>query len=185
MKSNGRSIQTIYRAPRAARSEKGFTLIEVLISLAIFSVGILGLITSIGSVIDYQRDADDITQATLLTKERIEMIKAVSANENALAGGTYNFNYLISGFPATIGLTAVGNSTYNNAGAPETIGKFTRTTDISVAPTAWDNGDFTVANQPNVRFVVVTVSVTWTASRGSVKTNTLSVVLNRREILQQ
>ena len=162
--------------------QQGFTLIEILISLVIFTVGILGIITSISAVIDYQKDADEMTQATLYTKEQIETLKAVAANENALAGGTYGFNYFIGQYPIDESYNADSNIQYSKV---ETNGQFTRVTVLSVPVTTWGNGDFTPANQFNIRLIRVDVTTTWTGARGAGKSVNLSVVMNRREIVQQ
>ncbi len=180
MNLNFQTIQKRMQGSRRELAEQGFTLVEVLISMAIFSVGILGLITSIGTVIDYQKDADDMTQATLYTKEQIETIKSVAANENALAGGTYGFNYFVSQYPTDQTYTADSNTQWSKV---ETNGKFTRTTVLSIPAT--QPGDFTAANQYLIRFVRVDVSTAWTGARGMPKTVNLSVVMNRREIIQQ
>ncbi len=167
-------------------SESGFTLIEVLISMLIFSVGILGIMTSINSVIDYQRDADDMTQATLLTKQQLERFKAVGANENSLVGGTYSFDYLVGDFKGVAGLDCSGSTTICTSLNPEIFGKFSRVTTMTVmAGTGQSWGDFTVANQPLIRFVKVDVVTTYTGSRGIPRSVSLSVVMNRRRILQQ
>ncbi len=168
-------------------AESGFTLIEVLMSMAIFSIGILGMMSSVGVVMDYQRDADDMTQATLLTKQQIEKFKAVGANENSLVGGTYSFDYLVGDYKAVAGLTvATGNTMVATAPPHEVFGKFTRATTMTVMSGGGQNwGDFTVANQPLIRFVKVDVVTTWTGTRGVAKNITLSVVMNRRRIYQQ
>ncbi len=172
--------------------ESGFTLVEVLISMAIFSVGILGLMTSIGTVMDYQKDANDMTQATLLTKEKIEELKAVAANENTLVGGTYGFNYFVGDYkditipgttPPEKFFKISTNTSYSNAGTGEVFDKFTRETTMSI-PTG-TGGDFTDANQQFIRFVRVDVVTSWTDSRGHPKNVSLSVVMNRRKIFQQ
>ncbi len=166
--------------------ESGFTLIEILISMAIFSVGILGLMTSIGVVMDYQRDADDMTQATLLTKQQIEKFKAVGANENSLVGGTYSFDYLVGDFKTVAGLTSDSNLQWSTKSPHEVFGKFTRSTTMSVMSATGESwGDFTTANQPFIRFVKVDVVTSWVGSRGANKNVSISVVMNRRRILQQ
>lgn len=184
--------QSNKKVSRPNNRESGFTLVEVLISMAIFSVGILGLMTSIGTVMDYQKDANDMTQATLLTKEKIEELKAVAANENSLVGGTYGFNYFVGDYtditipgstPPKKFFKEDGNSRYVNNGNGEVFDKFTRKTTLSIPPGT--GGDFTDANQQFIRFVRVDVVTSWTDSRGHPKDVSLSVVMNRRKIFQQ
>ncbi len=184
-RTNNRTLK-VNRKTGFRSDQQGFTLVEVLISMAIFSVGLLGIMTSIGAVQDYQRDADDMTQATLLTKQVIERVKAVSANENALAGGSFGFDYLVGQFPVDELMTATSNTvwtfTENNI-----QNKFTRVWSLTVMdpnPVPGVTANFVAVNQPNIRFIKLDVTTTWTGSRGYGKDVSLSVVMNRREILQ-
>jgi len=74
----------------AGRNQKGFTLIEVLISMVILTVGIFGLIKTASSVIFFQTNSKMITQATLKTANTIEEVKRFSTNEPT--GGSFGFN---------------------------------------------------------------------------------------------
>ena len=61
--------------------QTGFTLIEVLVSMTILALGILGLITVVNSIMYHQSKSREVTQATLLIKNKIEEIKRISTNE--------------------------------------------------------------------------------------------------------
>ena len=61
--------------------QAGFTLIEVLVSMTILALGILGLITVVNSIMYHQSKSREVTQATLLIKNKIEEIKRISTNE--------------------------------------------------------------------------------------------------------
>ena len=61
--------------------QHGFSLIEILVSISILTIGILGLIGVVDSIIYYQSKSAEVTQATLLTTNKIEEIKRLSTNE--------------------------------------------------------------------------------------------------------
>lgn len=82
---------------------KGFTLIEVLIAIAILAVGLLGMATLAGSIISYNQLAQHITTATALAQDKIEELRGspydavaegTESNIDASggAGGMYNRN---------------------------------------------------------------------------------------------
>ena len=52
-------------------NQTGFTLIEILVSVTLLSVGILGLILAVDSIIYYQSKSAEVTQATLLATNKI------------------------------------------------------------------------------------------------------------------
>jgi len=84
---------------------KGFTLIEVLIAIAILAVGLLGMATLAGSIISYNQLAQHITTATALAQDKIEELKGSpyaavaegtvaesNIDASGSAGGMYNRN---------------------------------------------------------------------------------------------
>lgn len=60
-----------YRPDRAARAQRGFTLIEVLVSLLVFAFGILGLVGLQASAIRFSTDAQQRADATFLADQII------------------------------------------------------------------------------------------------------------------
>ena len=66
---------------QVGRNQKGFTLMEVMVSMVILSIGLFGLIKSADSVIFYQNNSRLVTEATMLTANKIEQIKGFSAND--------------------------------------------------------------------------------------------------------
>jgi prepilin-type N-terminal cleavage/methylation domain-containing protein len=80
--------------PKSTTDQAGFTLIEILVSIAIVAFGILGLIKVVDSIIYYQNESREISQATLLATNKIEEVKRISTNEPS--GGKYGFNYLVT-----------------------------------------------------------------------------------------
>ena len=58
--------------------KKGFTLIEVLASMIILSIGVLGLAPLIISAIQGNSFGNDMTNATLLAQDKIEELRNVN-----------------------------------------------------------------------------------------------------------
>ena len=94
----------------AGRNQEGFTLMEVLVSMVILSVGIFGLIKTANSVIFFQANSKMITQATLKTANKIEDVKRFSTNEPT--GCSFGFNYLVSDYLTDEGLSEIDDQTY-------------------------------------------------------------------------
>ncbi len=63
---------------RIAKPRSGFTLVEVLIALMIFSIGLLGLSAMTISMIRGLSGNKDLTTATVLAQEKMEDIKNTS-----------------------------------------------------------------------------------------------------------
>ncbi|HXF48827.1 MAG TPA: prepilin-type N-terminal cleavage/methylation domain-containing protein [Verrucomicrobiae bacterium] len=60
---------------RTRKNEKGFTLIEVMISMVILAVGILGLAPLMVLSIYSNTYSQDLTRATAVAQDRIEQLK--------------------------------------------------------------------------------------------------------------
>lgn len=60
------------------RNTKGFTLIEILVSLVILTTGFLGVIGLLAVTIDKNRLAGQITEATTLAQDKIESLRNAS-----------------------------------------------------------------------------------------------------------
>ena len=58
------------------KSQKGFTLIELLIAIVILSVGLLGMATLTGSIVQKNKFSNDLTSATTLAQDKLEDIRA-------------------------------------------------------------------------------------------------------------
>ena len=89
-------LATLSSDPKSTTDQAGFTLIEILVSIAIVAFGILGLIKVVDSIIYYQNESREISQATLLATNKIEEVKRISTNEPS--GGKYGFNYLVTDY---------------------------------------------------------------------------------------
>ena len=64
--------------------QRGFTLVEVMITMAVFSVGILGMITMLTSSVGGNAKADVITSAATVAADRLELLMALPYNDPLL-----------------------------------------------------------------------------------------------------
>jgi len=173
------NLKTKFRIFLPFRNSAGFTLIEALISMVILSVGIMGLSSSVNSVIRNQRQSNNVTQATLLTTSKLEDIKRAGTNE--AAGGTFSFAYL---------LDDTANGYLNGYAAPDNrtrtsgdvVGIFTRNWQIQVFPTTAPGGEnfSTAATQNAINMVNVTVTTTWVDAYGNNQTVSAGTVMHKR-----
>ena len=70
------------------KGKKGFTLLEVIISLLLLTVGIIGFLCLVGVGLQSSKRAGDITEASFLARE--EMVK-FQANRSLLTVGSGTF----------------------------------------------------------------------------------------------
>ena len=164
---------------RPLENPAGFTLIEVLASMVILSVGILGLASAVTSVNQYQNQSKNTTLATMHTTNKLEEIKRMGTNEPT--GGAFGFDFLIDD-----GV----NGYLNGYAAPDiwtrsssdTINGFTREWELTVYPvTAQATEDFTDPTQIHMVEVVVTTS--WVDAKGGTKSVEIATVLHRRQFI--
>lgn len=168
-------------------NSKGFTLIEAMISMVILGVGILGLSSSVNSVVRFQNKSNNMSQATLLTAQRIEDIKRFGTNE--LGGsGTFSFAYLVNNQVAN---PLPGYITAANGFGPGSTsvtqpnvanGIFNTTTVVRVwpqpAPAGQSFDDATT--QRAIDMVEVQVTTTWNDAAGNLQTVQSGTVLHKR-----
>ena len=169
------------------QSQSGFTFIEVMIAITIFSVGVLGLMTSTHTVSHGQRNSDSVTEATLIASDRMEEIKRKATNEPT--GGTYGFDYFVNDQTGGFldGWTKTNDNvrkiSETNTDDPNILPGFTRVTTVSVYPSSvWGDEDFLVP--ANIHMVEVNVQVSWTGTTGHSKALDLNTVLQRRQFIQ-
>jgi type II secretion system protein I len=70
-----RTLRPFFHGSRVSVQTAGFTLIEVLLALAIFSLVIVGSIQSINDHVRSEKYAEDMTRATILAQNLIEEIR--------------------------------------------------------------------------------------------------------------
>ena len=83
-------MMSIYTAKRNTVDKTGFTLLEVLIAISIFTVAILALATLQVNAIRRNRLGNEVTQATSLAQMQIEALKRADIDSAALAPGDYD-----------------------------------------------------------------------------------------------
>jgi type IV pilus modification protein PilV len=71
------------------RGNGGFTLIEVLIAVAIFSIGILGVVAMQSGSIKGNTSARGVTDIAVIATDRLEMLRSLPYNDPALSAGVY------------------------------------------------------------------------------------------------
>jgi prepilin-type N-terminal cleavage/methylation domain-containing protein len=129
-------------------TEKGFTLIEVLVALGVFSVALLGLEKMHLTAIQVNTVANRLTQATTLAQDRVERFMAMPYDDPLLADTT------AKGIPTS----------YPNAGHP----------DPSPPPQGYTIRWDVDTDVPSVGIKTINIFVTWNNLRAS-KTFSLSM----------
>ena len=128
----------IFSGEREMSGENGFTLIEVLIAISIFAIGLLAVAALQITAFQGNRVGDELTKATMLAQMQVEALKGADFNSATLAPGNY----------------VDANNPIDETGAPAPGGRFTRT--------------WTIANNTTFsRLVTVTVGWTTMGVRGS------------------
>ena len=160
----------------AGRNQEGFTLMEVLVSMVILSVGIFGLMKTASSVIYHQNNSKMTTEATLNTANKIEEIKRLSTNEPT--GGSFGFNYLVTDYLTDEGFSEIDNQTHSKS---VTDGDFTTTQTLQIYP----SGTSETFDEPTtIHMLEVVVKTAWTDSRGGAKDVEMAAVIHRRQFIQ-
>jgi len=171
------------------QSQAGFTFIEVMIAITIFSVGVLGLMTSTHTVSHGQRNSDFMTEATLIATDRMEEIKRVATNEPS--GGAFGFDHFVDdnagGFLNVANWTDVDDFTReiieDNQDDSKIPPGFDRRTIVQVYPVAAQaTEDFD--NPETIHMVEVIVEVSWDSTTGKQRNLQLNTVLQRRQFIQ-
>lgn len=118
-------------------NNSGFTLLEILIAMVIFSIGLLGVAKMQISSIQGNAYSQDVTEATFIAKDKIEELMAVNYN---------NLNFL----------NDVNNNGANGGGLDDTgavaadysqvIGRYTLSWNVSI--------DFPIDRTKTLRIIV-------------------------------
>ena len=84
-------------------SQSGFVLVEVLVSMVVFSVGIMAVLTSVLSALDLQKDSTLRYRAGLILQEKLAEPVLVPYNGQPIRGISADgvFNWAVAGEPWT------------------------------------------------------------------------------------
>ena len=162
--------------------QHGFTLIEILVSISILTIGILGLIKVVDSVIYYQSKSAEVTQATLLTTNKIEEIKHLSINEPS--GGIYGFNYLVTDYLVDKQMTQINEKTYSFSevmNEESKLPKMTRTVTLQIYPPDDENS---FSDPDKINLLEVIIKTEWIDKRGNKKNVELGSLIHKRHFIE-
>lgn len=120
-------------------AERGLTLIELMVSVVVFWVGMLGAYALMMSVINATRDAGEISMASNLAVAEMERLSVTNYNSIIGSNSTYYDRWGQSN----------GSPTYYTVTWSATAGTDPRYTDVSVA-VAWDSNRSSMAMQSRV-----------------------------------
>ncbi|MFC1813102.1 prepilin-type N-terminal cleavage/methylation domain-containing protein [Thermodesulfobacteriota bacterium] len=112
MKSNHNRTDCLNSAAGRCRREKGFTLIEVMIALTIFAVGMLAVATMQISAISVNARAKRLTQRTTYAQDKIEELIALDYTDTALDSAIPHSETHTDGF--TVSWTITNNNPIPN-----------------------------------------------------------------------
>jgi len=85
-------LSTMNKNTRFVKGNTGFTLIEVLIAMVIFSIGILGVAVLQSGSIKGNTSARGVTDIALIATDRLEMLRSLPYDDPALSAGVYVLN---------------------------------------------------------------------------------------------
>jgi general secretion pathway protein I len=71
-------------------NKKGFTLLEIVIALAIFAIGLVGLLSLFPVGFQSAKKASDLTQATIYAQEKMEELKQSDFDSISDSSGTFS-----------------------------------------------------------------------------------------------
>jgi prepilin-type N-terminal cleavage/methylation domain-containing protein len=160
----------------------GFTLIELLISIVILTVGILGLIKVVDSVVFYQDQSHNNSRATLFVTNKIEEIKRLSTNEPA--GGIFGFDYLVRDYANETGMDRVNDTTYSIV---ETIDEGNGSAVINRSltfKTYPPDEDISFSDPELINLLEVIVKAEWVDNKGRSQDFEMGSLIHRRQFIE-
>jgi type IV pilus assembly protein PilV len=87
------------------KNDQGFTMLELLIAIAILAIGLLGLATLQSTSIQGNRDSKELTTAVFLAEKKMEEMKSAAFNAAPLnIGSSTDINNPMNGSGATGGI---------------------------------------------------------------------------------
>ena len=98
---------------RNLADQQGFSLIELLVAITLFAIGILSVISMQITAIKSNSIANKLSTATALAQETMDDITAWSINDPSLNTATANAVYDLNGAAAGTNLTVEGAGTFS------------------------------------------------------------------------
>lgn len=135
---------------------RGFTLIEVVLSIGLLAVGLVGVMISFQGAARSSILADQTVIATNLARGALERIVA---NRDA------------NGYPST--LTAIASGTYNETGAPDFPDYSVECIALEVNPDVDGGTDDFLDASPGSGYARVTATASWNAGGNKISLFTL------------
>lgn len=142
--------------PPSFAAGRGYLLLEVLISLLVFSIGVLGIIGLAASAIQNETDAKNRIDASFLVNELVGKMWT----EHLLPAADLATRYAGGSGTDGAGYTAWLNDIINNNKLPGV----TATTNVPVVTVTVDSGTDTVTNSTTTSLVSITLR--WQAPTG-------------------
>jgi len=105
------------------KSERGFTIVEILVAVMILSVGLMGLVTTAGLVTRMIAQGHRYTEASALANERIEILRSQGCP--AVASGSETRGAYTIGWRVTALASPRGRGLFVNVQSPTTRGSRT------------------------------------------------------------
>lgn len=102
------------------RSQRGFTIVEILVAIMILSVGLMGLVTTAGLVTRMIAQGHRYTEASALANERIEILRSQGCP--AVATGTQTRGAYVISWQVVALAAPKGRSLVVNVQSPTTRG---------------------------------------------------------------
>ena len=122
----------IIKQPRNIKSDNGFTLIELLIAMCVMALGMLAAASMQYSAVRNNTTGNTATQANMLAKSTIEMLKSQDIESTALAVGNYVD-------PSPVDASGNPGGIYNRSWQIDPLGASTRRISVTVAWTKFGN----------------------------------------------
>lgn len=93
------------RLKNGSKVEKGFTLVEVMVALVVLTIGFLGTIGLLARIIENNRTAGQISEATTLAQDKLEEQKSLGySGVSAVSGSVVEPSLWATGSTAVGGL---------------------------------------------------------------------------------
>ena len=98
MKSGRTDSYKMFSVIKKLRNDKGYTLIEVLIAIAILSIGLLAIATMQISSIRVNDTARRMTRRATIAQDRLEYLMSVKYTHAVLTSGSHTYGSPPSGY---------------------------------------------------------------------------------------